>query len=167
MERIVRELETYVLIIHANIAKDPGMRLGLWLYFPCCFAGRLKLCATPANPHSGPATQAPLSGVLHAQKVKLKSVFLNVSTLLLKAFGDFVIVARRSMQIQEITNIDASDARRLISINELIITVAMRRPANKFAGYTLQSPPSGTGCVAKSSYWGVNASEVVRHGRTL
>jgi hypothetical protein len=44
------------------------------------------------------------------------------------------------MQGKKITNIAA---RRLMQINEQVITVARRRPAIETAGYTLQSPPYG------------------------
>ena len=41
-----------------------------------------------------------------------------------------------------------------------------RRPWNKFQGYTLQSPPSGTGCVLKRFYRSDDVAKVVRRMRT-
>jgi hypothetical protein len=37
-----------------------------------------------------------------------------------------------------------------------------RGPANKFAGYTLRSPPTGTGYMAKSFHWGEDVAKAVR-----
>ena len=51
-----------------------------------------------------------------------------------------------------------------MNTNKIINIAARRRPSIEIEGYTLQSPPSGTGYMAKSFYWGVNGAKAVPVG---